>query len=187
MTEQPTQAEPKQSLRERIFSRFRRSPRIDSGWDRMKRVGGLEPLMNIDDVESRRLELMDVLEQNQEDYENVFGPDKVKDLTPAKVRAYKMTVNNRVFSLFFTAGSPWYRGLDDRELADKVAKYLKIWNLVGDSISYVNDLFMCSMQLLNLSWKVIDVTNTPPYIIEAKTVINMTPERAKVSEVAQEL
>jgi len=153
----------------------------------MKRVGGLEPLMNIDDVESRRLELMDVLEQNEKDRMDIFAPDKIQNLTPAKVRAYKMTVNNRVFSLFFTAGSPWYRGLDDRELAEKVAIYLRIWNLVGDSLSYVNDLFMCSMQLLNLSWKVIDVTNTPPYIIEAKTVINMSGDRANVGEEAQKL
>lgn len=95
---------------------------------------------------------------------------------------HKIRTVNRVFALFFSAGSPWYRGLDDRELAKKVKAFLELWNYVGDNEAFVDDLFMCSMQMLNLSWKALDVTNVPPYIIESKTVYEMKGERVDLQK-----
>lgn len=177
--------EPKPSLFQRIKSRIRKSPRVEHGFNRMSKEAGFIPLYNIDDTEARRGELQLIWDAIQEERNDLFDPDHVDLLTPEKVREFKRRCNNRVFALFMSVGSPWYRGLDDRELARKVKAFLELWNRVGDHESFVDDVFMCAMQLVNLSWKALDVTNTPPYIIETKTIIQPESKRVKLSEEVQ--
>lgn len=218
--------EPKKpSLFERIKRKFSRTPDMHETWNRMKKEGGLIPLFDMDQTESRRSELRLVLSEIQEDFFNLdkgncYECQKVKgcaffnvtsmrkDLeksammellkTPKEccrkivsyeedVMKHKIRTVNRVYALFFSAGSAWYRGLDDRELAGKVKAFLELWNYVGDNDVFVDDLFMCAMQLLNLSWKALDVTNVPPYIIEAKTTYEIKGPRAEIGDVVEKL
>lgn len=171
---------------ERIKGFVSRSPRIKSAWQRMHKEGGFIPLLNIDDLEARRAEIRSILDEIEKDFLELRSPEKIGELTPEKIRDFKRKMNNRVFAMFFTAGSPWYRGLDNRELARKVKAYLELWNYVGDLDAFVDDVFMCSMQLLNLSWQALDVTNTPPYILETHTVIQPETKRVKLGEEVKE-
>lgn len=61
-------------------------------------------------------------------------------------------------------------GLDNRELTTKVSKFLRLYNEVASLSAFTRDLFMCSVQLLHLSFQALDVTNTPGYVIQVNNV-----------------
>jgi hypothetical protein len=125
--------------------------RIEDSYGILREVAGMRPLFNIRDLEQRRQEIRSILEE-------VEGKTLTFNL--------QKSVVNKTFRLFFQSGSPWYRGLDNRELAQKVVCFLEMYNDVGDIKSFTPDLFACSMQLLHLSFKELDVTNTPAYVIQ---------------------
>jgi len=157
--------------------------RKETAWKRMHLEGGFIPLQNLGDTESRRLRLEEITKDIEEDYKKTYQTKtgNLRNPTLLQERAYKKRCNLRVYNLFFSIGSPWFRGLDDRELAKKVRAYLELWNYMGDLEEFVDDLHMCSMQLVNLSWKSLDVTQTPLYIIESQTKYVVNPEDRRVS------
>lgn len=142
-----------QKFKDKIWSR---TPRAQSTFDRLHKEAGFIPLLNMTDTESRRGEIKVLLGEAKD---AILDPDK------------KKAVTNKVFSLFFTAGDPWYRGLDNRELAKKVVCFLENVTDVGHLDAFIPDLFEEAMQLLSLSWQALDVTNTPWYIIETKPIV----------------
>lgn len=178
--------EKKPSWYERLKGAVGKSKRVQAVWDRMHSVGAFTPILDMDDTEARRGELRLIMNEIQKDWMETFDPDKAEELTPEMVKMFKQRCNNRVFAMFFSVGSPWYRGLDDRELARKVRAYLELWNYVGDHLSFVDDMYMWSMQLVNLSWKALDVTNVPPIFLETHTVVQPASQRVKLSEEVKE-
>jgi len=122
----------------------------------MTRDAGFIPIFNVDDLEARRQEIKDSLDEAEI---AKFEPDKQRGVVV------------KTFKLFFSAGNPWYRGLDNRELASKVSDFLAQYTDLGYMDEFIPDLFEESMHLLSLSWQALDVTNTPPYIIESRPII----------------
>jgi len=157
--------------------------RKETAWKRMHLEGGFIPLQNLGDTESRRLRLQEITKEIEDDYKQTYQTKKgnLRKPSPRQERAFKKRCNLRVYNLFFSIGSPWFRGLDDRELAKKVRAYLELWNYMGDLEEFVDDLHMCSMQLVNLSWKSLDVTQTPLYIIESQTKYVVNPEDRRIA------
>lgn len=142
-----------QKFKNKIWSR---TPRAQSTFDRLHFEAGFIPLLNMTDTESRRLEIKTLLAEAKN---AILDPDQ------------KKVVTNKVFTLFFTAGDPWYRGLDNRELALKVVCFLENVTDVGHLNAFIPDLFEEAMQLLSLSWQALDVTNTPWYIVETRPLV----------------
>jgi len=148
MTEQP-----KKGLRQKAAEALYKPPRIQEGFQRLRKEAGFIPLFNIEDVEARRQEIKTILEESKL---SLFDPTKQKEIV------------QRTYALFFSAGNPWYRGLDNRELAEKVADFLENYTEVGSMEEFIPDLLEESMQLLSLSWQALDVTKTPTYIVESQ-------------------
>jgi hypothetical protein len=155
-----TESAPKKGLR--IRERLGRAiaggdRRVADGWDRLHKEAGFIPILNVTDTEARRQEVKTILDKSRD---ALFDIEKQK------------SVCKDVYSLFFSAGNPWYRGLDNRELAKKVAYFLENYTVLGDMDEFIPDLFEESMQLLSLSWQALDVTHTPVYIIESRPLIS---------------
>lgn len=134
--------------------------RIADDFGIMKEVAGLRYLQNIKDLEQRRKEIGVLL---------TVGTGQTTS------RRMEKSLIENTYRLFFLSGSPWYRGLDNRELTKKVAKFLRLYNEVAMLPAFTRDLFMCSMALLHLSFQSIDVTNTPAYVIQTTPLI-LTPK-----------
>lgn len=147
-----TQKEQKKGWRQKISETIYRPKRIEQSWNRLHREAGFIPIYNLNDTESRRLEIQQILNEKEA---ALFDPTKQRDIA------------KRTYALFFSAGNPWYRGLDNRELAEKVTCFLDNYTDCGHMDEFIPDLFEEAIQLLSLSWQALDVTNTPPYIIEA--------------------
>lgn len=130
--------------------------RTKTTFERLHKEAGFIPLLNMRDIESRLEDIRKTL--SEEDFA-VWDNKKQKEFV------------KRVYSLFFLAGDAWYRGLDNRELAEKVSFFLQNYTEVGYMDEFVPDLFEEAMQLLSLSWQALDVTNTPFYIVESRPVI----------------
>jgi len=160
------QKEKKKGLRRRLAEKIWRPERTHEAFERLRKEAGFIPIFNVDDLEIRRRAIKKVLTEVQG---NLFTLDE----------ALQRKVIQKTFSLFFTEGDPWYRGLDNRELAEKVANFLMNCTACAYLPAFTPDLFEESMQLLHLSFQAIDVTNTPPYIIESRPVI-MPPKAAIV-------
>ena len=179
------QVEEKPSRLRRVYDRItgKGETRKETAWKRMHREAGLIPLQNMGDVEARTEILKTVTSEIQVDYKETFETKtgRLRIPNPKQERAYKKRCNLRVFNLFFMIGSPWYRGLDDRELANKVRAYLELWNYIGDLEEFTDDLYMASMQLINLSWKSLDVTPTPFYIVETSVKYVVNPEDKRMT------
>lgn len=138
----------------RIFGK-KPSARIDDAYGTLREVGVLQPIFNIRDLEQRRTEVGQILE-------DLEGKTLTLDIQKSTI--------DKTFRLFFLAGSPWIRGLDNRELSKKVALFLRLYNDVGSLRAFTPDLFMCSIQLLHLSYQALDVTNTPAYVIQSTPI-----------------
>lgn len=152
MAEQPQQ----ENVFKKAWHAIKPSKRIEDSEDNLKRLGGLIPVYNIRDLEQRRGEVAAILE-------TVEGKALTDEMEKATI--------DKVFRLFALSGSPWYRGLDNRDLSSRAASFLWLYNEYGDSAAFRRTLFMCCMQLLHLSFQAIDVTNTPPYLIQSTPVI----------------
>jgi hypothetical protein len=130
--------------------------RIEDAYGIMKEVGGFRPLFNVRDLEQRRKEIDQILT-------SIEGKTMSRNM--------KKDVVDKTFKLFFLSGSPWYRGLDNRELTTKASMFLRLYNEIGCLRAFTSDLFMCSMQLLHLSFQALDVTNTPAYVISTTPMV----------------
>ena len=157
MTQQPAT---KRGFRQKFAETIYRPPRIEEGFKRLRKEAGFIPIFNIEDVEARRQEVRRILEKSKL---ALFD------------RAQQKEIAQETFALFFSAGNPWYRGLDNRELSEKVACFLENYTEIGDMGEFIPDLFEESMQLLSLSWQALDVTKTPTYIIESQVQESSSP------------
>lgn len=144
------------SIRQKVADKIWQSGRAKETFDRLHKEAGFIPMLNMRDTETRLAYLKDILEKD--DY-SVFDPKKQAELV------------QQVYGTFFLAGSAWVRGLDNRELSQKVAFFLENYIEVGYMEEFVPDLFEEAMHLLHLSFQEIDVTNTPFYIVESRPVI----------------
>jgi hypothetical protein len=160
------QKQQKKSLRQKIAEKIWRPKRTHEAFERLRKEAGFIPIFNVDDLEIRRRAIKEVLTEVQE---HLF----------VQSEEFQRKIIQKVFALFFTEGDPWYRGLDNRELAQKVSYFLMNCTAVGYLPAFIPDLFEEAMQLLHLSFQAIDVTNTPPYIIESRPVV-MPPKTAIV-------
>lgn len=77
----------------------------------------------------------------------------------------------QLFRMFKTNGSPWMRGLDNRELAKKVKCFFELEMMIGYIPSAYPILKYCTEILLHLSWMAIDVSTQPPVLFETKTTV----------------
>ena len=160
-------------LRNKIAEKIGTSPRIQEGWDRLHKEAGFIPILNITDLEARRIEIKKILTDIET---QIFSSDK--DGVAVKKEAVQ-----KVFKMFWGEGDAWYRGLDNRELSEKVACFLENCVDCGYMDSFMPDLFEEAMVLLHFSFQQVDVTHTPVYIIESRPVVfpqktgaGMTPE-----------
>jgi hypothetical protein len=144
------------------------SDRVNEAMSILRREAGMIPIFNILDLERRRSEIREILEDVE-----------AKKYLDHKI---KMDVVNKTFRLFFQTGSPWVRGLDNRELSHKVACFLQLYNELRELPAFTSDLFMCSIQLLHLSFQALDVTNTPPYIVVTQPIISPYGPRIPIGE-----
>lgn len=143
-------------LREKVAGKIWRGERAQETWERLHKEGGLIPLLNMTDTEARIKHLKSVMEA--EDF-SVFDPKKQKGFV------------KKVYATFFVAGDAWYRGLDNRELAQKVVDFLANYSEAGYMDEFIPDLFEEALQLISLSFQGMDVTHTPFVIIESRPVI----------------
>jgi len=147
----------KPSKYERLKGYFGRRPaRTETMMSRLHYEGGFIPILNVDDTEARREEIKIVLAECEE---ALFDENKQRDIV------------KKVYALYFSAGNPWYRGLNNRELAGKVSMFLDNFKDVGMLDPFIPDLFEEAQFLLSLSWQALDVTNTPAIFIESKPVV----------------
>lgn len=146
-----------EKVREKIAKKIDpKVERSDTSFERLHKEAGFIPLLNMRDTESRLAYLRTQLEADEF---AVFDPKRQAEVV------------RKVYATFFLAGDAWYRGLNNRELAEKVACFLQNYTEVGYMEEFVPDLFEEAMQLLSLSWQEIDVTNTPFYIVESRPVV----------------
>jgi hypothetical protein len=81
----------------------------------------------------------------------------------------------KLVTAFMTVGAPWFRGLDDRELAKKAVTFYKLESIIGESLSaFYPDLKRCVQVLINLSWQALDVVAETPVLFETRTTV--TPQ-----------
>ncbi|MEM2129165.1 MAG: hypothetical protein QXZ70_01060 [Candidatus Bathyarchaeia archaeon] len=159
----------KRSLRQRIAEKIWRPNRTREAFDRMRQDAGFIPIFNVDDLEARRQEIRKILDEVKT---KVFNPDASG--------AVQREIVQKTFALFFSEGDPWYRGIDNRELAEKVSLFLANCTDCGYLDPFLPDLFEEAIQLLHLSYTAIDVTVTPPYIIESRPIL-APAQRAQVN------
>lgn len=160
-------------IRNKLAEKIGTSKRIQEGWDRLHKEAGFIPILNITDLEARRKEIKVILADIET---KIFSSDK-------DGMAVKKEVVQKVFKMFWGEGDAWYRGLDNRELSEKVACFLENCVDCGYMDSFMPDLFEEAMVLLHFSFQELDVTHTPVYIIESRPVVfpqkggaGMTPE-----------
>jgi len=137
-------------------------PRSQEVWDRLHKEAGFIPILNMTDIEARLADIRGWM-LGKDGQEPDFDIFKTGD---------RLKLVRKVFMLFFVAGDAWARGLDNRELADKISCFLENYTDVGYMEEFAPDLFEEAMQLISLSWQEMDVTHTPFYIIESKPILS---------------
>ena len=81
----------------------------------------------------------------------------------------------KLVTAFMTVGAPWFRGLNNRELAKKAVTFYKLESIIGESLSaFYPDLKRCVQVLINLSWQALDVIAETPVLFETRTTV--TPQ-----------
>lgn len=162
-----------EGLKKKLAEKLDTSPRIQEGWDRLHKEAGFIPVLNITDLEARRQQIKTILADIET---KMFDPDKGG-------YAVQKDVVQKVFKLFWGEGDAWFRGLDNRELAEKVVCFLANCSDCGYLPPFMPDLFEEAMILLHFSFQEIDVTHTPVYLIESRPVVfpqkagaGLTPE-----------
>lgn len=79
--------------------------------------------------------------------------------------------NKRLHRAFMTIGSPWIRGLDNRELAQKQNDFFELEMMIGHLPAFYPDLKLCTDILIGLSWQAIDVTPETPVLMETRATL----------------
>jgi len=145
-------------IRKKLADKISPTTPVQEAWNRMHKEAGFIPIFNKTDLENRRAEIKTILKDIET---KIFEPDKGG-------YAVQKDVVQKCFKMFWSEGDAWYRGLDNRELSEKVACFLANCTDAGYLAPFMPDLFEEAMILLHFSFQALDVTNTPPYIIESK-------------------
>lgn len=117
--------------------------------------------------------LMNVLEEIEDDLEEM---ETMTDVERGKRIARHI---KKQYRAFMSMGSPWIRGLSNRELAHKQNRFFELLMRAGHLPSFYPDIKCCGDILLSYSWQAIDVTPQGPVLFETKAV--MKEETARVS------
>lgn len=117
--------------------------------------------------------LMQILEEIEDDLEEM---ESMTDAQRGKRIAFHI---KKQYRAFMSMGSPWIRGLSNRELADKQNKFFKLLMMAGHLPSFYPDIKYCGDIILSYSWQAIDVTPQGPVLFETKAV--MKEETARIS------
>jgi len=139
---------------------------------RFSRLGYLQYPKN-QKLELRIFELMAILEQIETDLDGMEGTTLKEEY-----KRQALTIK-RLFRAFMTLGSPWLRGLDNRELAKKAVDYFKLETIIGHLPAFFPDLKLCTEVMLNLSWQAVDVIAQTPVLFETRAI--MKEETGRVS------
>lgn len=132
-------------------------------------------------LDFRVFELMDILEDIADEMKDMEGK------TEEESKPYAFRNIHRLFRAFMTIGAPWFRGLDDRELAEKAVAFFELETMVGHLPAFYPDLKLCTETLINLSWKTIDVTAETPVLFETKTTVRPPESRVKLGSETKEM
>lgn len=124
-------------------------------------------------LDIRLFKLMDILEEIEKDMKDI-DKKTLEDLEPYAYRNIK-----KLFRAFMTIGAPWFRGLDDRELAKKAVAFFELETMIGHLPAFYPDLKLCTETLINLSWKSLDVTAETPVLFETRTTVVPPDHRAQ--------
>lgn len=117
--------------------------------------------------------LMNVLEEIEDDLEEM---ETMTDAQKGKRIARHI---KKQYRAFMSMGSPWIRGLSNRELADKQNKFFKLLMMCGHLPSFYPDIKLCGDIVLSYSWQAIDVTPQTPMLFETRAM--MKEETSRVS------
>lgn len=139
---------------------------------RFTRIGLLQ-YPQTHDRHLRLFYLMNVLEEIEDDLEAM---ESMTDAQKGKKIAMHI---KKQYRAFMSMGSPWIRGLSNRELADKQNKFFKLLMMVGHLPSFYPDIKYCGDIILSYSWQAIDVTPQTPVLFETKAI--MKEETARIS------
>ena len=150
-----------EGVRKKLADKISPKTAVQEAWNRMHKEAGFIPIFNKTDLEGRREEIKGIMADIET---KIFDPDQ-------DGVAVKTEVVQKTFKMFWSEGDAWYRGLDNRELSEKVACFLANCTDCGYMTEFMPDLFEEAMVLLHFSFQALDVTNTPPYIIESKPVV----------------
>jgi len=185
MTEKPVEVkvvqEKEKSVWQRLKERFQgRAPTTIEESDRFSRLGYLQ-YPKRQQLDFRVFALMDILEAIEKDLDEIRDKELIGDqLKPFAYRNIK-----KLFHAFMTIGSPWFRGLDNRELAKKAVTFFKIETMVGHLPAFYPDLKLCTETLINLSWQAVDVQAETPVLFETRTTMKQGDRINLSSEVEE--
>lgn len=129
-------------------------------------------------LDLRIFTLMEILEEIEKDVVEI----EKKRIAGEKIGPYAYRNIKRLFRAFMTIGGPWFRGLDNRELAEKAVTFFKIETAVGHLPAFYPDLRLCTETLINLSWQAIDVTAQTPILMETRTQVLPPKERISLDK-----
>lgn len=139
-------------------------------WVRM----GLLQYPQTHDRHLRLFYLMKVLEDIEDDLENM---ENMTDAQQGKRIALHI---KKQYRAFMAVGSPWIRGLSNRELAKKQNMFFKLLMICGHLPSFYPDIKYCGDIILSYTWQAIDVTPQTPVLFETKAMMKEETERVRL-------
>jgi len=128
-------------------------------------------------LDMRLFQLMEILEDIERDFKEIAD----KKLSGEEIEPYAYRNIRKLFHAFLTIASPWFRGLDNRELADKASKFFRLENMIGHLPSFYPDLKRCTETLIHLGWQAMDVVAETPVLFETKTIVQPQPWASPVN------
>lgn len=144
--------------------------------DRFSRLGYLQYPKRAQ-LDIRIATLIEILEEIE---------TEIDELSQAKTDREKYAIKSKnifkLFRAFKIVGSPWMRGLDNRELAHKVKIFFRLESQIGHLPAFFPDLKFCTEILLHLSWMAVDVASETPVLFETKTTVQPTGIRIEKGE-----
>lgn len=140
--------------------------------DRFSRLGYLQyPKMQ--DRHLRLFLLIDILEDVDKTLQ------EMEALRTDKEKYAKASKNiKRLIKAFQVIGSPWFKGLDNRELAQKQNTFYDVEMRCGHLPAFYPDIKKCVQVLISLSWQAVDMIAQTPILMETKTVVQ--PQGARI-------
>lgn len=179
MSEKPVEVKVVQEQEKSRWQKFmdiitrKKAPTTVEESDRFSKLGYL-PYPKRQQLDMRLFTLMDILGEIEDDLKEM----EKKQLAGEDLKPYAYRSIKRLFRAFMTVGSPWFRGLDNRELAKKAVDFFELETMIGHLPAFYPDLKLCTETLINLSWQAIDVTAETPVLFETRTTI--APESKRV-------